>query len=166
MPRPSIEHRSASKKEYQKFCEQHPKTKITFKQFKDIIYLWNSNLMNYVLETGEKVKIPYGFGGLSINKKKTKRYFEDNNTGKKHCILPVDWKRTKEEGKKIYLLNNHTDGYRYKWFWFKKEARMKFSEIWCFKPSRSNSLALNKYLTVKKEKDYPNIYLEWYKGRS
>lgn len=122
--------------------------------------------MTYILETGEKIKVPHGFGALSINKKKTTRYFEDSVTGKKHCILPVDWKKTKELGKKVYILNNHTDGYRCKWFWFKKEARIKMSEIWSFTPCRAHSDALCRYLTTKKDKQYIDIYNQWYSGRA
>lgn len=164
MARPIIPHRSGSKQEYEKFCQLHPKTKITFKQYKDIIYLWNRNFMTYILETGDRIKVPFGFGTMSINKKKSIRYFEKFSTGDRYCILPVDWKRTRLEGKKIYYLNNHTDGYRFKWFWFKTDAKIKFSEIWSFKPTRENSLLLFKYLT-KKDKVYQDVYNEWYKGR-
>lgn len=160
-----MEFRTASKETYDRFMAEHPGSTLTFKQFKEIIYMWNEMFMTSILDTGEKAKLPYGFGHITINKKKTTRYFEGKD-GVKHCILPVDWKRTKEEGKKIYILNNHTDGYRFKWFWFQSEAKFKKAEIWRFKPARKFSTLLAKYLTVKKDKNYVDVYHEWYKGKA
>ena len=34
---------------------------------------FNEYFKNYILETGEKVKAPFGFGEFSINKKKRKK---------------------------------------------------------------------------------------------
>lgn len=163
MGRPKMEFRTASRENYDRFMAEHPGSTLTFKQFKDIIYLWNEYFMTSILETGDKIKIPYGFGYLSINKKKTKRYFERGD--EKFCILPVDWKATKAEGKKVYILNNHTDGYRFKWFWFIADAKFKLANLWRFKPARKFSTLLHTYLTKKKDKNYVDIYNEWYRGK-
>jgi hypothetical protein len=37
------------------------------------LYSFNEALREYILETGESVKLPFGFGEISINKKKKKK---------------------------------------------------------------------------------------------
>jgi hypothetical protein len=81
--------------------------------------------------------------------------------GKEIIIMPVDWKKTRERGKKIYHMNFHTDGYRFKWRWFVKQARFKFSKYWVFKPSRVTSRKIAEYV-LKPNSDYRHIYREWH----
>lgn len=131
------EYRTASKEVYNKFCLKYPEVKISFIKWKEAIYSFNYLIRDYIVETGEKVKLQGGFGPLAISKKKSKTYNEFN--GKQMINLATDWKKTKLAGKKIYHLNQHTDGYRCKWFWFVREARFYMSDIWVFKPARLSS---------------------------
>ena len=55
MPRVLVDHRSASKAEYQKFRQKYPSTTVTWEEFINIIYTFNENLKTYILETGEKI---------------------------------------------------------------------------------------------------------------
>ena len=98
--RTKIDWRSSSKENYNNFCKKHPTIKITFDEWRNILYSYNENFKSYILETGEKAKLPFGFGEFSINKKKRKKVKDIN--GKEYINLPVDWQKSKEKGKIIY----------------------------------------------------------------
>lgn len=159
MPRQIHEFRTASKESYQNFCKENPEIKITFKQFVDILYTYNDFLMMYLLDSGEIIKLPYGLGNIVINKYKPIKYKKLLN-GETKLNLSVDWKETKKQGKKIYLMNYHTKGYKCYWMWSHRNARFKFPFMWKFEVNRKYSRLLNTYLT-KKEIEYINIYKEY-----
>jgi hypothetical protein len=156
--RVSVDWRSTSKENYISFKKAYPEIKISFDQWKNIIYTFNEDFKTYILETGEKGKLPGGIGDFSINKKKCK-HKKIAPDGREFINLPIDWKKTKEKGKKIYNFNHHTEGYRFRWIWFKKTARFKNSDLWWFKTSRTTSRLLSHYL--KTDKKYQHKYGEW-----
>ena len=71
--RTKIEWRSASKDNYLKFCKEYSSIKLTFDEWRNIIYSFNESFKEHILETGDKIKLPFGFGEFSINKKKRRR---------------------------------------------------------------------------------------------
>jgi nucleoid DNA-binding protein len=156
--RTKVDWRSASKENYNIFCKKHPSISLSYDEWMDIIYSFNEEYREYILETGEKVKFPFGFGDFSINKKKRKRLKTDLN-GRDFINLPVDWKKTKEKGKIVYNFNFHTDGYFFGWMWFKGNCRIKNADLWYFKATRSTSRLLAHYINVNES--YQNLYREW-----
>jgi nucleoid DNA-binding protein len=157
--RTKIDWRSSSKENYSNFCKKHPTIKITFDEWRNIIYLYNDNFKNYILETGEKARLPFGFGEFSINKKKRRKL--KTVDGKEVVNLPIDWKKTKEKGKRIYNFNYHTEGFFFGWMWFKESTRIRNIDLWYFKPSRATSRLLSHYINI--DSKYQNIYCEWKK---
>jgi hypothetical protein len=158
--RVKIDWRSASKDNYNSFCKKHPSIKLTFDQWRNIIYSYNEAFKEYILETGERAKLPFGFGEFSINKKKRRKM--KGKDGKEDFVnLPIDWKKTKEKGKRIYNFNFHTEGFFFGWIWFKTTARFRQSNLWYFKASRNTSRLLSHYL--KTDDKYQHIYHEWKK---
>lgn len=157
--RVKIDWRSASRENYNNFCKKHPSIKLSFDEWRQIIYAFTDAFREYILETGERVRLPFGFGEFSINKKKRKKL--KTNNGKEFINLPVDWKKTKEKGKIIYNFNYHTEGYFFGWMWFKETARLKYLDLWYFKPSRVTSRLLSHYL--KTNEKYQHLYHEWKK---
>ena len=158
--RTKVDWRSSSKDNYNSFCKKHPSIKLTYDEWRNILYTYNECFKEYILETGEKAKLPYGFGEFSINKKK-RRKLKNDVDGKEFVNLPIDWQKTKEKGKIIYNFNYHTEGYFFGWMWFKNTARFKNSDLWYFKPSRLTSRLLSHYL--KTNDKYQYIYNEWKK---
>jgi hypothetical protein len=154
--RVSVDFRSASKENYNDFCKKHPSIKLTFDEWRNIVYSFNEAFRNYILETGEKAKLPYGFGEFSINKKKRRKMKGVND---EFINLPIDWQKTREKGKYIYNFNYHTEGYFFGWMWFKKSARFKHADLWYFKPSRVTSRLLSHY--IKTDEKYQHIYRTW-----
>jgi nucleoid DNA-binding protein len=157
--RTKIDWRSSSKENYNNFCNKNPTVKVTFDQWKNIIYLYNDYFKNYILETGEKARLPFGFGEFSINKKKRRKL--KTVDGKEVVNLPIDWKKTKEKGKRIYNFNYHTEGFFFGWMWFKESTRIRNIDLWYFKPSRATSRLLSHYINI--DSKYQNIYCEWKK---
>ena len=157
--RVKIDWRSASLENYKNFCKKHPTIKLTYNEWRNIIYSFNEAFKNYILETGEKAKLPFGFGEFSINKKKRRKI--KGVDGKEFINLPVDWKKTKEKGKIIYNFNYHTEGFFFGWMWFKDTTRFKNADLWYFKPSRTTSRLLSHY--IKTDDKYQHIYREWKK---
>ena len=158
--RTKIDWRSSSKDNYNDFCKKHPSVKLTYDEWRNILYTYNEFFKEYILETGEKVKLPFGFGEFSINKKK-RRKLKNSVDGKEFVNLPIDWQKTREKGKVIYNFNYHTEGYFFGWMWFKNTARFRNSDLWYFKPSRLTSRLLSHYL--KTNEKYQYIYNEWKK---
>jgi nucleoid DNA-binding protein len=115
--RVKVDWRSSSKENYKNFCDKNSSIKIKFDDWRNIIYLFNEHFKNYILETGEKIKLPFGFGEFSINKKRRKKFKTIN--GEEIINLPIDWHKSKEKGKRIYNFNYHTEGYFFGWIWFK-----------------------------------------------
>ena len=149
--------RTASQLNYKDFRKKNPEMKITYLQFKEIIYGFNTMVVEHILETGEKVKLPAGIGEFAINKSKRKKIKIIN--GVERIALPIDWKKTKEKGKIVYNFNYHTEEYRFKWKWFKRSAKFKYSDMFFFKPTRNNSRLLAHYLKV--DEKYQHIYAPW-----
>jgi nucleoid DNA-binding protein len=154
MPRVKVDWRSSSKDNYKNFCKKNPSIQISFDDWRNIIYSFNEYFKNYILETGEKARLPLGFGEFSINKKKRKRTVTID--GKEKITLPIDWQKTKEKGKVIYNFNYHTEGYFFGWVWFKETTRIRLVDLWYFKPTRTTSRLLSHYL--KTDDKYQYIY--------
>lgn len=160
--RTATEWRSASRDSYNNFCRKHPSVQLTYDQWKNILYDFNESFKEYILETGDKVKFPFGFGEFSIIKKKKKRFVKfvtEDNVVHELTNLPIDWKKTREKGKVIYNFNFHTEGFFFGWYWFKNTVRFKNVDLWYFKPTRSSSRLLAHYLKVNDK--YQHIYREW-----
>lgn len=158
MARVKVEYRTASKENYIDFCKKHIDIQLTYDEWRNIIYSFNEAFREYILETGEKIKLPFGFGEFTINKKKRKRVVVTPE-GKEHINLPIDWQKTKQKGKVIYNFNYHTEGYFFGWMWYKGKATYKHSDMWYFKPSRTTSRLLNHYITA--DEKYQFMYNEW-----
>jgi len=155
--RTKVDWRSSSKDNYREFCKKYPNILLSFDEWRNIIYTFNEAFKQYILETGEKIKLPFGFGEFSIKKKKRRRVSIVD--GKEYINLPIDWQKTKEKGKVIYNFNYHTEGFFFGWHWFKQNARFKHSDLWYFKPSRTTSRLLSHY--IKADDKYQHIYREW-----
>lgn len=157
MARVKVEWRSGSKENYIDFCKKHPDVTLSYLDWRSIIYKFNEEFRAYVLETGEKVRLSYGFGEFSIIKKKRRKMTVVD--GKSYVNLPIDWQKTKEKGKVIYNFNYHTEGFYFGWYWFKKIASFRHSALWFFKPCRTTSRLLSHY--IKTDDKYQHIYREW-----
>lgn len=149
--------RSGSKDNYKDFCKKNPDIKLSYDDWKIIIYGFNTMFMEHILETGDKISLPSALGAFSIKKKKRRKI--KTIDGKEVVNLPIDWKKTREKGKIIYNFNFETEGFFFGWLWFKSEAKFKYSDIFYFKPCRNTSRLLAHYLKV--DENYQHKYATW-----
>lgn len=152
-----MDYRSSSKETYKLFVKDNPTHKITFDKWRNIIYTFNEMFRDHLLETGDKEKLPMGFGEFGINKKIRKKFKTVNGVEK--INLPIDWVKTKEKGRRIYNFNHHTEGFFFGWVWFKKVAMIKQPDLWYFKANRCSSRLIAHYL--KTDSKYQDIYKQW-----
>ncbi len=153
------DYRTTSAATYKKFSELNPDIEISYEDWKKVLYTYTHIIRDYILDSGDIAKMPFGIGLFAISKRKVSKIKVDPY-GKEWINMPIDWKKTKEAGKYIYHFNNHSDGYRYKWKWFIKTARFHLAFIWNFTPHRDSSRKLATYIKKPGSK-YSEIYKEW-----
>lgn len=148
------EYRTSSKQNYNRFKSENPDIKISYKDYVKVLSTCNKMFITKALETGDPIKLPYGFGKIAPTKYKRKTFKEID--GKKIVNLSVDWKKSREEGFKVYNMNFHSDGYAFKWKWFINTARIYLHDVWVMKPTRWMSRELAKY--IFSDKYYSQLY--------
>ena len=79
--------------------------------YKRILDTLCSVILEHILNGSEGFKMPYGLGLIQIGKYKPKTLTAQS--------LSVDYKASNEYGKRIYHLNEHSDGYKYRLYWSK-----------------------------------------------
>lgn len=82
--------------------------KAPYSLYRSILDEMCSIILDHVLIRSDGFKMPYGLGFIQIGKYPT-------NLKK----LSVDYKSSKEYDKKIYHLNEHSDGYKFRLHWSK-----------------------------------------------
>lgn len=68
-------------------------------------------ILNAVLDSSDGFKMPFGLGFIQVGKYLPKAL---NNKS-----LSVDYKASREYDKRIYHLNEHSNGYKYRLYWSK-----------------------------------------------
>jgi hypothetical protein len=68
-------------------------------------------ILKHVLDGSDGFKMPFGLGYIQVGKYKPKTYTDRS--------LSVDYKASKEFNKRIYHLNEHSDGYKFRLHWSK-----------------------------------------------
>ena len=120
---------------------------IPYKLYTAILHTMCQIILEHVLERSEGFKMPYGLGFIQVGK-----YLPKQLTPKS---LSIDYKATREYGKKIYHLNEHSDGYKYRLYWSK--IPQTFPDRYKYQLSfvRQNKRRLAKLIFDKK--DYLDI---------
>lgn len=132
---------------YKYYIDTHPDEEmyVDKKTFKKIIYMFNKKIMQAVLDDSETFKIPKRLGLLRI--KKSKMSFKEGMSCK------IDWDATRKYGKTIYHMNDHTNNYRYRFFWQKGTCNAVNKSAYCFEATRTEKRKLA-YLLKNNITDY------------
>lgn len=157
--RPKRDYRTTSKEAHTRFCAAHPEIDMSYRDWAKVINLYNSSFRDYMVQTGEKAKLPRGFGPFAVTGKKTVGIVMGKD-GRTFTNLAIDWQKSRKAGKKVYIMNNHTDGYRYRWHWFISESRFYMSEVWSFVPCRAMSRSIS-YFIKSRPPGRVEIYKQW-----
>lgn len=149
------QYRTTSKDNYNRFLREHPSIKITYKKYCEVISVCNRMFITKAIETGDPIKLPFGFGKVVVTKYRRKAY-KLSKDGNKYVNMPVDWVKTRQEGYKVYNMNYHSDGYAFKWKWFYATSKLSIYDIWVMRPTRWASRTLAKY--ILSDKQYSEMY--------
>ena len=84
---------------------------VTYGLYKRVLDEMCNVILEHVLDRSEGFKMPYGLGFIQVGKYRPKTLSPQS--------LSVDYKTSKEYDKKIYHLNEHSDGYKYRLYWSK-----------------------------------------------
>jgi len=82
---------------------------VPYAQYKRILDEMCNIIRETIFERSDGFKMPFGLGFIQVGKYKPKSYTFKS--------LSVDYKLSKELDKKIYHLNEHSDGYKYRLYW-------------------------------------------------
>jgi len=134
-----------SYKDFKKNETVGPIFKIDYKTYRSICEKFNKKIVEDILINSGEHELPYRLGSIRIQKKKMRLDRES---------MKVDWKATRELGKRVYHLNDHRDNYRYKWYWKKTNAIVQNKTVYSFTASRANKRELARLLKEDKSIDY------------
>jgi len=142
---------------------RYHKTKyhVDYKTFMGIVKDYNNAIVRgRMIERGIGLRIPF-FGEIVFGKYKPKVWYDESGRLRKDR-LPIDWGKTYKmwhadhpgmtrtelesiPGKEvIYNLNYHTDGYRFKMFWFKGRCKVTNNTAYQFRLMRIHQRYLAK----------------------
>jgi hypothetical protein len=129
---------------------------VDIKTYIELANDYNKFLCHHVHE-GFEVVLPMRMGTLSIVGTKPEIKFDEDGKPK----LPTNWPATiklwnkdpqaKEEGRKVYHTNDHSDGIRYKYFWSKKRMFVTQKNLYSLKMTRENKRKVPELVAEGKE---------------
>jgi hypothetical protein len=134
-------------KDYIKNLEKDSPYYISYSTYVRLTTSYFKKIINVILEDSDKFKLISGLGTFQIIKKKIK----PENQVKR--FYSTDWHTTLECGKKVTHLNEHSDGYKYLFYWNKRNAMTKNISKYRFIPTRTVKRTLAKYIK-NRLKDY------------
>lgn len=97
---------------YNYYLSKNIDSKVSYVRFKRIIDEMYKIILDRIQNRSECFKMPCGLGFVMIIKYKPKSYSTKS--------LSVDYKQTQLQNKRIYHLNEHSNGYKYRLFWSKQ----------------------------------------------
>jgi len=123
---------------YKAYKRTRKKSVIDYKTYIEVCHLFNKSVSDKIITESMEFRIPYGLGTIRIKSIKNSIKIKDGVIeSSKAC---VDWKKTKEmymqlygtndwdklreiPNKKVVLYTNeHSNGYRMKWYWSRRSS--------------------------------------------
>lgn len=130
--------------EYIKTVDPHSPYCVTYKEFMNITEDYLKAVSQGLLDGKGSFKIPCNLGYIDIIKKKV-----DLSKLKR-----IDWKASVENGKQIYHLNEHSDGFNYKIEWTRIVQNARNVKLYVFQPTRNMKRTLAKLIKNKEFDTY------------
>jgi hypothetical protein len=82
---------------------------VTYSEYVDICSMFYKGISKLIIDEGVRFKLPFMLGEVFVLKRKVRPNHK----------MPINWKRSVEEGRTVYNFNEHTTGFGYKFFWTK-----------------------------------------------
>ena len=121
---------------------------INYTKYRAIVTDYFKYLRQRLIEEGKRIKLPYRMGTVQIIKSRPKHLDKRS--------LRIDYKATKETGKLIFLLNEHSDFFKYRAFYSKLEMMVPNKSKYQLTLTRANKRRLAA-LIKSREMDYEEI---------
>ena len=141
-----IRNRKQSYTTYDIYNNYDKKDQIPYSTFRNIVDKMNDSILS-VLQNGQNYKLPCSLGTVQIVKYKPKGYNEHS--------LSIDFNESKKLDKRIYHLNEHSNGYKYRLYWSKQPFSFtnRYKYQLCFTRANKRQLAQ----LIFNNKDYLDI---------
>ena len=141
-----IRNRKQSYTTYDIYNNYDKKDQIPYSTFRNIVDKLNDSILS-VLQNGQNYKLPCSLGTVQIVKYKPKGYNEHS--------LSIDFNESKKLDKRIYQLNEHSNGYKYRLYWSKQPFSFtnRYKYQLCFTRANKRQLAQ----LIFNNKDYLDI---------
>lgn len=133
---------------YLKDIESDTVYDIDYNKYRAIVTDYFKYLQKQLIEEGKVIKLPYRMGTVQIIKKKPKYYDKRS--------LRIDYQATKQTGKLIFLLNEHSDEFKYRYLWSKTDIMVPNKSMYQLVATRANKRRLA-VIIKNKELDYEEI---------
>lgn len=121
---------------------------IDYKLYRQVVEYYFKHIVQEIMENSREFKLPCRLGNLSIVKRQPKNF--DNKS------LRIDYYESKLQNKPVYFINEHSDYYKFRFLWSKKDCLLKNKTKYQFVASRANKRRLAQIIK-NREHDYLTI---------
>lgn len=121
---------------------------ISYTKYRAIVTDYFKYLQQRLIEEGKMIKLPYRMGNLQIVKSRPKHLDKRS--------LRIDYQATKQENKLVLLLNEHSDFFKYRYWWNKVDMMVPNKSQYQLVATRANKRRLAQIIK-NKELDYQEI---------
>ena len=132
---------------YREYIKDIPKGSpyyVTSKEYLEITGVFYKELSRQVIEESATVVLPYKMGRVAVSKSKPKVLCP--------ATLSIDWEMSKLYHKQIRHINDHTQGYKYRFMWYKHNCSNMCKDLYRLVFGRTNKRTLAK--EIKSGRDY------------
>lgn len=121
---------------------------ISYTQYRAIVTDYFKYLQQRLIEEGKMIKLPYRMGNVQVVKSRPKHLDKRS--------LRIDYQATKQENKLVLLLNEHSDFFKYRYWWNKVDMMVPNKSQYQLVATRANKRRLAQIIK-NKELDYQEI---------
>lgn len=121
---------------------------INYTKYRAIVTDYFKYLRRRLIEEGKMIKLPYRMGNVQIVKSRPKHLDKRS--------LRIDYQATKQENKLVLLLNEHSDFFKYRYWWNKVDMMVPNKSQYQLVATRANKRRLAQIIK-NKELDYQEI---------
>lgn len=121
---------------------------IDYTKYRAIVTDYFKYLQQRLIEEGKMIKLPYRMGNVQVVKSRPKHLDKRS--------LRIDYQATKQENKLILLLNEHSDFFKYRYWWNKVNMMVPNKSQYQLVATRANKRRLAQIIK-NKELDYQEI---------
>lgn len=130
---------------YKEYTLGNTAFKVSRRKFKEVLNDYFKFIADELIVNSKEFRLPARMGWLSVIKVKPKKY--DSTT------LRVDFNETRLNEKTVLHLNEHSGGYNFRFFWWKRDMIVENKSMYQLVMSRANKRRLA-YMIKTEHKDY------------